>query len=160
MRCSIVQSTWHEFETDWTKMIAQPPRFKRTHETFAQPLDKRKAVKSARGSQAIHGRSTNDNTVIFTPFKCSDQNRASPQHLARKPFKTHTPKTTTEPSNGPITAKKRRSIERVLPPIIGSFVLSVRWRVTALHTNQRRLKVWCKFKIEIATISLCLFTRC
>lgn len=91
MRCSIVQSTWHEFETNWTKMIAQPPRFKA--EPHARNSRAREANQKARSNQGFSSdqkRSRNDNTVIFTWFGCSDEIRASAQHLARKPIlKTH-----------------------------------------------------------------------
>lgn len=139
MRCSIVRSTWHAFETDSTKMIAQHPRFdlETARMKFHTRGGLRKSQKSSTGFQATHKRSTDENTVFFPRFMWLNQNRVSPQHLARKPILKHTPKTTKEPSSEPIRKQQRRGIERVMPPIIGSFVFSVRWRVTELHRNQR-----------------------
>jgi len=118
------------------------------HARNSRAREANQKARSTQGFSSDQERSRNDNTVIFTWFGCSDEIRASAQHLARKPILKNTPKTTKEPANGPIGAKQGRSIERVLLPIIGSFVFSVRWRVTASHRNQRKLKVGCKLKIR------------
>lgn len=93
MRCSIVRSTWHAFETDSTKMIAQHPRFdlETARMKFHTRGGLRKSQKSSTGFQATHKRSTDENTVFFHPIHVAESKSCVTSTLgAQTHFKTHT----------------------------------------------------------------------
>lgn len=93
MRCSIVRSTWHAFETDSTKMIAQHPRFdlETARMKFHTRGGLRKSQKSSTGFQATNKRSTDENTVFFSPIHVAESKSCVTSTLgAQTHFKTHT----------------------------------------------------------------------
>ena len=93
MRCSIVLSTWHAFETDSTKMIAQRPRF--DLETARMKFHTRDGLRKS--PEIIHGLSSDSQTLnerkhgYFHPIHVAESKSCVAATLgAQTHFKTHT----------------------------------------------------------------------